>query len=373
MAKRIAWILTDWNSNPYRAENDLYGGIGYYRVIKPSQVLRKWYDIEVIGADFRHWGTEDESYTRIGRDYDLIISKHISNGKAASNLLAVGQHFGKKVLVDIDDDYLNIRQDNPAFKDYEILKGGRYFLGAMLSLSNGLMVSTQPLKALYSKFNAEIDILPNCNDVKDWPKPKVHDDGIIRIGYAGGNAHNDDIALIIEPMAKILEKYPNVLFEICGALTNDQAKELGSKMLKFTEKDITPQIRITGGTMAWQGYPELLASFGWDIGIAPLIDEPFNRSKSHIKWMEYSMVNAPTIASPVYPYMQEIQGVKTIEDGITGLFAKDSNEWFKKLEGLILNKKLRKLIAKNAYKYIKENWQYKQHADKWRKVIDKYL
>ncbi len=371
--KKIAWLLTDWMGNAYRRENDLYGGIGYYRVIKPAQVLRKWFDIEVIGADFRHWGTDDEKYTRLGKGYDLIISKHLSIPQEASNTLATGKHFKKKVIVDLDDDYLNIRKDNPAFKDYAILKGGRYFLSALLSLADGLTVSTDPLSKVYSRLNPSIDVLPNCNDINDWPAPTKKNDGKIRIGYAGGNAHGDDLALILNPVARILDLYPNVLFEICGAVTALEAKEMGEKMNKFTKRDITPQILIIKGTPAWQGYPELLASFGWDIGIAPLVDEPFNRGKSHIKVMEYSMVGAASVASPVYPYFEPIRGVKIMEDGVTGLFASTPDEWFNALDKLICNPKLRKTLAKNMYKHVKKNWQWKSWAYLWKEVIEKYL
>lgn len=370
---RIGWIFTDWAMNAYRQENDLYGGIAYYRVIKPSQVLRKYYDIEVIGQDFTHWGTMDEAYTRLGRDYDLIISKHIMNAQMASNILATAQHYKRKVIVDMDDNYLDIRADNPAAKDYAKGEQGRYSMAALLELADGLTVSTDPLKEVYSKHNKNIDVLPNCNDIKDWPTPTKKNDGFIRIGYSGGTAHNDDLDLIIEPVAKILHKYPNVIFEVIGALSVEKAREMGGKMLKFGTHKILERFRISGGTLAWQGYPELLTSQGWDIGICPLIDEPFNQSKSHIKWMEYSMIGAATVASPVHPYIYPIQDVKVIEHAKTGFFATTPESWFEHLEILITNEKLRMQMAKNSYKQVKENWQQKQWADKWITVINKYL
>lgn len=370
---RIAWIFTDWCANAYRQENDLYGGIAYYRVIKPSQVLREFYDIEVIGQDFTHWGTMDEAYTRLGRDYDLIISKHIMNGQMASNILATAQHYKRKVIVDMDDNYLDIRADNPAAKDYEIGKEGRSYMQAFLELADGITVSTQPLKELYLRHNKKIDVLPNCNDIKDWATPFKRNDGFIRIGYAGGSAHNDDLDLICEPIAKILHKYPNVIFETVGAISVEKAREMAGKMLKFANHKILERFRITGGTLAWQGYPELLSSQGWDIGIAPLIDEPFNRGKSHIKWMEYAMIGIPTVASPVYPYIEAVQKVKVIEHGKTGLFASNADEWFENLEMLVKNPDIRERLARNAYEFIKEEWQQEQWAKKWKKVIDKYL
>jgi glycosyltransferase involved in cell wall biosynthesis len=369
----IAWLFTDWSINAYRTANDLYGGIAYYRVIKPAQVLRQWFDIEVVGAEIQHWGTADETYTRLGRDYDLILSKHLLDGQMASNILATADHFKKKVVVDVDDNYFNIRNDNPALKDYDKNKGGRYYLGAFLELANGITTSTNPLKIAYSLHNKVVDVLPNCNDVNDWPRPQKKDDGMIRIGYAGGSAHNDDLDLIVEPIARILEKYPNVLFEVMGALTVEKATNMGAKMLKFGGHKILDRFKMMGGTQAWLGYPELLSTTGWDIALCPLVDEPFNQGKSHIKWMEMSMIGAATVASPVYPYKEPIQGVDTIRHGKTGLFATTANEWFDCLEMLIRNPDVRQQINKNAYEYIKENWQYSQWADKWKAVIEKYL
>jgi hypothetical protein len=38
------------------------------------------------------------------------------------------------------------------------------------------------------------------------------------------------------------------------------------------------------------------------VGIAPLLDTPFNRCKSNLKLLEYGAVGLPTIASNVTPY-----------------------------------------------------------------------
>jgi len=106
-------------------------------------------------------------------------------------------------------------------------------------------------------------------------------------------------------------------------------------------------------------YPEHLAHQKWDIGIAPLVDTAFTRCKSHIKWLEYSMYQIPTIASRVYPYFMELEGRKTIVDGETGLLCRNAKEWEEKLERLILDEDLRKKLGKQAYQYIKKEWQYK--------------
>lgn len=369
----IAFIYSDWDSNEFRRKNDLYGGIGYYRVFKPAEVLKEWFDIEIIGADFQHWGTSDEKYNRLGKNYDLIISKHFRTGLDASNALGTAQYFKKNLIIDIDDNYTALRPDNPAFKDYEYGNGPGEFMGASISLANGLLVSTVPLKKVYKSLNKKIDVLPNCNDIADWPKPKVWDDGKVRIGFAGGQGHMADLELILEPLSYILAENKNVILEIVGAVWPKEAMVMVNKMNDYCKKNIADQVRIAGGTLAWKGYPEMLASFGWDIVLAPLVNEPFNVCKSHIRWMEASMIQAAVVASPVYPYMEKIQGLDTIVDEKTGLLAKNSEDWYNFLGGLIKHPEARKDLSNNAYNYIKENWQYKHHAEKWRKAINKYL
>lgn len=375
---RIAALDTSWAANEYRKKTGHIGAIAYYRLRKPLEQLRQWFDVDFYGHELRKFKDGNEAFISLAKNYDIIFSKHIDNGAAGSNILALADHFKKKVVVDLDDNYLQIRKDNPAYDTYAELKGGRYWLGAFVSLSNGLTVSTEPLKTVYAGMqyaNTSIDVLPNCNDVNDWTiERKKKKDGKVRVGYMGSITHNDDLALIWEPMAKILEKYPNVMFEICGAIGPDGIKDTMAKIQSYTEKDILKQIWFYEGTPSWHGFPELLFSLGWDIGIAPLVDEPFNHGKSHIKNYDYSMMGIPTIASRVYPYCQPIFGIPTITNHKTGLLVDNTTEeWFNAVELLVLNKEYRKKLADNAYVHIKDNWQFKDHAWRWKEMFEKYL
>jgi glycosyltransferase involved in cell wall biosynthesis len=89
--------------------------------------------------------------------------------------------------------------------------------------------------------------------------------------------------------------------------------------------------------------------------------------------MEAAMIGCPLVASPVYPYIEKIQGLDTIVDKKTGLFAKTTQEWIDCLELLITNATLREEIATNAYNYIRDNWQYSSQAWRWKQVIDSHL
>ncbi len=156
-------------------------------------------------------------------------------------------------------------------------------------------------------------------------------------------------------LAKILDKYPNVYLELLGGIMQGSLAYLTQD---FSEKS-KKKIKVIYGTPAFDKYPNLIMSQKWDIGIAPLIDDTFNRSKSHIKWMEYTMMGIPTIASKVLPYTENVKH---------GLLA-EPDEWEEKLTYLIENHEERQDMAKRAYEYIKETQQWQQHKEEYLKIV----
>jgi glycosyltransferase involved in cell wall biosynthesis len=82
-----------------------------------------------------------------------------------------------------------------------------------------------------------------------------------------------------------------------------------------------------------------------DIGIAPLSDTVFNRSRSSAKLKEYSSGGTAWLASPVGPYLglDAKQGGRLVGD----------DEWFTALDELISHPRKRKRLARNALKWAK--------------------
>jgi hypothetical protein len=100
----------------------------------------------------------------------------------------------------------------------------------------------------------------------------------------------------------------------------------------------------------------LTASNRMDIGIAPLADTPFNRSRSDAKIKEYSSAGAMWLASPVGPYRKlgEQQG---------GLLVADE-DWYATIDGLLRDPRRRKRLAKRALKWAKTQ-TLEQHVQAW--------
>lgn len=366
---KILGIYTEWANSEYRKQHNAYGGLGYYRIVKPLQALSKFgHEITVTGDLSMFGKNSEEIWTNVfvNEGVDLVYMKQSDSPVAVSNLLAAAKHFGKKVFVDVDDNHLAVKPGTPAYDAYKVGNPRRYYMSAQMSLCDRLVVSTEPLKETYKDLKAESFVLPNCNDYKDWCFPKKkHNDGKIRIGYMGSVTHNQDFELIIEPLRRVLQKYPHVEFETLGLMGKDTMDKFKKRF-----RAVKGKLSIKLGTPSWDGYPELLGQMGWDIGIAPLVDDEFNRCKSHIKWMEYAMYQIPCIASRVYPYYAEIDGVKTIVHGETGMLANTDDEWFDGLCSLIENADLRNSLGNNAYDYIIENWQWGKWVNKWNDLIN---
>jgi hypothetical protein len=116
------------------------------------------------------------------------------------------------------------------------------------------------------------------------------------------------------------------------------------------------RFEIKAGTPAYDKFPELLMSMRWDIGIAPLVDDEFNRGKSHIKYMEYAMKHIPVVASDVYPYTHGAR---------EALLCRNTVDWYRNLKNLIRDKKLRHRLAQRTHEHVINDLQYKDKGHLW--------
>lgn len=376
---KILFIGTDYGGNKYRTENNAPGAVSQYRLINPIKHLEEFFDIDYQGADFAN-GSEGVDTAKWYKDkfepYDLVVSKLTDNDQAASCIRFMTEHLEIPLIVDIDDNIWEIKNDNPNYEFYR--KGAKKLAtsSTYLSLANYVWTSTQPLseyvqgrlKDAYNK-DMDVSVLPNCINPTDFDFKKTPlDSNKIVIGWQGSTTHHEDLKVAMPAIAKLMKKYDNLHFEIVGGVIADRVSDL----FKDFDFESTQRIHMKAGGDAYDTFPKMLSEQAWDIAIAPLTNDEFNRAKSHIKWMEYSMFEIPCVASDVYPYFVPIQGTEVIIDGSTGLIA-DKNEWYNKLKTLIDNKVLRVKIGENAKKQVLENWDIKKHAYKWKDAIDKVL
>ena len=206
-----------------------------------------------------------------------------------------------------------------------------------------ITVSTEPLRAEYGRFGPCV-VLPNGVDMADWDIPRPQVDEKVRLCLAGSKTHLADWRVATPGILQILEEEPQVELVIVGF---PEAREL-----LFAGH---PRV----ATVEWQdvrGYRAYVALC--DIGLAPVFDSPFNRAKSDLKYLEYSALGLPTVASPACY-------ADTIRHGETGFIAKNTKDWIAILRRLVRDGDLRARVGQAARSYVERERQYDRAVVRW--------
>lgn len=312
-----------------------------YRVLNKAEQLRKHgFAVKVVNlSDFQLSVAQNASHIII---YRSPISPELLR------LCHLAKEYGKPVFFDIDDlvfdtvytDQLSYTQGLNSVEKGNYDAGVRNY-GYMLENCDGAITSTNQLQEELYKYQSKV--LLNRNLASDeliaissqCMKDYSQTSNIVKIGYFSGSiSHNENFELIKPAIKQLLTKYSNVQLHIVGILDIPQD-------MKPFENQI-----VTHDYVDWDKLPALISEV--DINLAPLVDSIFNRAKSEIKWIEAALVKVPTVASKIGAFSD------TVVDGETGLLATDE-QWFDKLEDLVLSPELRQKIADAAYRAVLEN------------------
>lgn len=272
--------------------------------------------------------------------FDVVYIKNVIDELGIAGAMMVRKLRGLRIAIDIDDD-LVLNEDHPLRVMYE-KKKTTFIQQQTLKIADVVTCTTQELAEKLEKYNKNIHVIPNCYE-HNWfnVRQRTHD-GKLRIGWAGGGTHYNDLSMLSNVVRKIREKY-DVEFVARG--------ELRIKSIWGEDTEYFPSVAI-------EYYPEALASMAIDIGLCPLEDNGFNKSKSPIKFYEYSLLGIPSVCSPtVYGKLP----VTTI--------AKTEEEWVEELSKLIENPELRKKRGAESKKYIEDNFNINDHWKKWEEAF----
>jgi len=362
-------------------------GVNFYRCWQPAEALRaKGYDVAVLWYSSRmfirdNWelGLMDDNYApKIIKDIEMACFwADVVVWMAVHNELswALWQNMrlkypNKKFIMEIDDNLLSIPSYNAAFEVYNHGNPMTQFAVEQMRKSDALVVSTPGLKEIYSEFADKVYIIENVIDARIWPeanKPKR----TINIGWVGGATHTEDLETVKDVIFQILAKHKNVNF-VClhgvphffKHLSHCRANNRPLETPPCIECGGHPQIEWSPEFASIKKYPKWVGGFKFHIGIAPLVDNNFNRGKSNLRWLEYSALGIPTVASNVGHFKE------TLRDGETGFLVNSENEWFNALERLLDDPGLRDNIGKNARREVMKNWCPKRTAEKYLSVFE---
>src|SRR5712691_9670225 len=141
--------------------------------------------------------------------------------------------------------------------------------------------------------------------------------------------HQKDFGECEAALLSVMAQHPQVRFRLVGYL------DLGPHWERYRNR-----VERLGFLPA----AEMLRCLGEiDINLAPLeLGNPFCEGKSELKFFEAALVGVPTVASATETF------AAAIENGVSGLVARDAVEWRNALELLVTSESRRKAMGEAA-------------------------
>lgn len=263
---------------------------------------------------------------------DIVLVQRLFPCRSNRAVLDLILRSGKPILYETDD-ILHELPDRHYLSAFS--RENRTILTEFVRRCDVVQVSTEPLAEAYRAYNPNVRVVPNFLDPAPWfPEAMRATSASVTplvIGFFGTGTHKQDLAVVEHALTRLAQKHGDaVAFRFLGCAT--------------PALQGLPASTYSEHWSAYDQFPQIIARERIDIGIAPLLDNPLNRCKSDLKWLEYSALRIPGVFSAVTPY------IHSIRNGVTGLVVtNESDAWFAALDRLVMDVDLRRHIAEAAH------------------------
>lgn len=183
-----------------------------------------------------------------------------------------------------------------------------------------------------------VEILPTVVDLDRYPPAPAVDNGTFTVGWIGSPATAYNLQHVRPALEAFCRRRPARVVAVgSGAL---DLGEVPLEVKPWTEDTEVGEIR------------------GFDVGIMPLVDSPFEQGKNGFKLIQYMACARPMVGSPV--------GVNRdiITDGVNGFHATTPDEWVRALEVLAGDEQLRRRQGEAGRRLVEDRYSLQVTAPK---------
>lgn len=296
----------------------------------PCTYIRLLAPLMSAGADFRIRFASIQAVQYLHADVVVINRLPCRNVCELEPALAHIRRIGAKLIYDIDDQLLDLPEDHPEKASYE---GQKSIVLKLLTEADLVWTSTRPLADAFRPFCKQIQVFENYLELDSGPWAEPRSSAVrFNIVYMGTSTHRADLEMLFEALTRLDaegEKFNLYLIGVSEVI-------YAQKWIKVIHPPASA--RVYPKFMQWVRSLQL-----FDLGIAPLKDNSFNRCKSPIKYWDYTFIGIPTLASDVEAYNE------IIVDGRNGYLACNETEaWYQKLKHAMRHKDKLRPLADNA-------------------------
>ena len=228
---------------------------------------------------------------------------------------------GAVLVTDVDDAFTLIGPDHPEQAQYRPLNVA---LDRAVAASAETWFSTPELAEVYADVAPRRAIVPNALDPRIWRDfrhpPQPGWGRPLRFLYMGTHTHAVDFALIRPALERLAAERPDA-FEVT---------------VIGVAPDLAPapwlaRVSPPADAIVYPRFVRWLRRQGpFDVGLAPLVETPFNRAKSDIKLLDYAALGLLPVVSdaPAYRHDARAADLIVVADGTT-------ESWFAALQRIV--------------------------------------
>jgi glycosyltransferase involved in cell wall biosynthesis len=243
---------------------------------------------------------------------------------------------GAALVYDTDDaTYLR-----PGFTPDTVFQRFRRFdkVADVVGRARWVSVATEEIAAWARRYNPAVSVVPMAIDPAAYAAVRRPSSAGIQtpsvlgwMGTGGGLGYLEALAPVLRDLAR---RYPVVVRVLSGAYR---------------------EVRLPGVPLdarPWRGAASLAEAAGFDVGLVPLADTPFERAKFPFKLLQYLALGVPVVCARVGA------ASRLLTDGHDGLLAgsSSSDEWRAAIERLICDQPLRRRLVEAGLSTVAERY-----------------
>ena len=251
----------------------------------------------------------------------------------------------KRIIYDFDDAVMY--RNSKAVSPFSQTRMRRFI--QMIRASDFVIAGNEFLKGEVFPVNPNVEVIPTAIDADRYPLkeygPRKERVTIGWIGDHGSIHYLEKMKPIFEEVGK---RYPNAELKIvCDT---------------FFDCRNLPVIK-----KKWSSEEEVKDLQGFDIGVMPLMDDPWSWGKCGLKIIQYQGVGVPVVCTPV--------GINKdfVEDGMNGLWAATPEEWEEKISLLIEDPVLRERMGREGRRRVMERFSIQSCGPRLFSIFDRLV
>ncbi|MBC8551693.1 MAG: glycosyltransferase family 4 protein [Candidatus Brocadiales bacterium] len=274
--------------------------------------------------------------------YDLLF---IQRKRFSVFWLKLIKKNARKIVYDFDDSVMHRSSKHLRHESKTRVK----MFKNMVNSSDHVIAGNEYLKQNTIPYTQNVTIIPSPIDISLYPQKKYSEKSdTITLGWVG--AHGS-----IHYMKKM-----KPIFETLGK-RNDKLK------LKIVCDTFFDCENMVVDKKQWSEKDEVADIQSFDIGLMPLMDDPWSHGKCGLKILQCLAVGVPVVCSPA--------GINSeiVEDGVHGFWASSQEEWIEKLEILINDHGLRRKMGMAGRERVIEDYSLKANAPRMLEIFKQLM